>query len=210
MTTFLTAIEQHGTPASTLTDNGCVYTARLGGGRNAFEHLLPIRGVRQKNGHPGHPQAQGKIERLHQTQKRWLTQQPTPKTLRELQADLDRFRSRYNEHRPHRALDRATPAAAYHATPKALPAAGRISDRYRLRYDRVDLDGHVSIRRAGRMHHLGIGRRHRGTRILAIADTTTITVIHLDTSEILSEHRIDPTRAYWRNTLTAPGRWPQK
>jgi transposase InsO family protein len=210
VTTFLATIDEHGTPASTLTDNGRVYTARLGGGRNAFEHLLPLLGIRQKNGSPGHPQTQGKIERLHQTQKRWLSQQPTAATLTELQAQLDRFRTRYNDHRPHRALDRATPTATYQATPKALPAAARVPDGYRLRYDRVDIDGHVSIRRAGRMHHLGIGRRHRGTRILAITDETTATVIALDTGEILSEHRINPARGYWRNELNPPGRSPQK
>ena len=210
VTTFLSATEDHGVPASTLTDNGRVYTARFGGGRNAFEHLLPVLGVRQKNGAPGHPQTQGKIERFHQTQKRWLAQQPTAATLIELQSQLDRFRTEYNEHRPHRALDRTTPAEAYAATPKALPAEGRLPDRYRLRYDRIDTDGHVSIRRAGRMHHLGIGRRHTGKRILAIADETTITVIHLDTGEILSEHHINPARGYWRNQLTPPGRWPHK
>lgn len=81
---------------------------------------------------------------------------------------------------------------------------------YRIRYDRVDTDGHVSIRRAGRMHHLGIGRRHTGKRILAITDETTVTVTHLDTGEILSEHHIDPARGYWRNQLQPPGRRPQK
>lgn len=60
------------------------------------------------------------------------------------------------------------------------------------------------------MHHLGIGRRHTRTRILAIADETTITVIQLETGEVLSEHTIDPTRGYWRNKNTPPGRWPQK
>jgi transposase InsO family protein len=210
VTTFLAATEEHGIPASTLTDNGRVYTARFGGGQNAFEHLLPALGVKQKNGSPGHPQTQGKIERFHQTQKRWLAQQPTATTIRELQTQLDRFRVDYNDHRPHRALDRATPSQAYTATAKALPADGRLPDRYRLRYDRVDTDGHVSIRRAGRMHHLGIGRRHTGKRILAITDETTVTVTHLDTGEILSEHHIDPTRGYWRNQLQPPGRWPRK
>jgi transposase InsO family protein len=210
VTTFLAATEQHGIPASTLTDNGRVYTARFGGGRNAFEHLLPVLGVKQKNGSPGHPQTQGKIERFHQTQKRWLTAQPTAATIVELQAQLDRFRVEYNEHRPHRSIGRSTPAQAYTATPKALPAEGRLPDHYRLRYDHVDTDGHVSIRRAGRMHHLGIGRRHTGKRILAITDETTATVIHLDTGEILSEHHIDPTRGYWRNQLQPPGRWPHK
>ncbi|WP_300266560.1 IS481 family transposase [Microbacterium sp.] len=210
VTTFLTATEHYGVPASTLTDNGRVYTARFGGGRNAFEHLLPVLGVKQKNGKPNHPQTQGKIERFHQTQKRWLSQQPTATTILELQAQLDRLRTEYNEHRPHRALDRATPSQTYHATPKTLPAKGRLPDRYRLRYDRVDTDGHVSIRRAGRMHHLGIGRRHTGKRVLAITDETSVTVTHLDTGEILSEHTIAPTRGYWRNQLQPPGRWPQK
>jgi len=210
VTTFLTATQEHGVPASTLTDNGRVYTARFGGGRNAFEHLLPVLGVTQKNGSPGHPQTQGKIERFHQTQKRWLAKQPAAATIRELQAQLDRLRTEYNEHRPHRALDRATPSQTYQATTKALPAEGRLPDRYRLRYDRVDTLGHVSIRRAGRMHHLGIGRRHTGKRVLAITDETTATVIHLDTGEILSEHLIDPTRGYWRNQLQPPGRWPEK
>lgn len=72
VTTFLAAVEKYGIPASTLSDNGRVYTARFGGGRNAFEHLLPVLGMQQKNGSPRHPQKQGKIERFHQTQKRWL------------------------------------------------------------------------------------------------------------------------------------------
>ena len=59
------------------------------------------------------------------------------------------------------------------------------------------------------MHHLGIGRRHTGKRVLAIADETSITVIHLDTGEILSEHH-NPARNYWRNQLRPPGRWHQK
>jgi transposase InsO family protein len=61
---FLAVIDDHGAPQSTLTDNGRVYTARFGGGRNAFEYLLPILGIRQKNGSPGHPQTQGKTERF--------------------------------------------------------------------------------------------------------------------------------------------------
>jgi transposase InsO family protein len=74
--TFVAAGDEHGWPASTLTDNGAVYTSRFTGGRNGFEYLLAYLGVRQKNGAPGHPQTQGKIERFHQTLKRWLGRQP--------------------------------------------------------------------------------------------------------------------------------------
>src|SRR3954470_5861886 len=132
--TFLGAVDDHGAPASTLTDNGRVYTARFGGGRNAFEYLLPILGVRQKNGSPGHPQTQGKTERFHQTLQRWLTARPPARTLPELQRQLQQFRAHYNEQRPHRALHRTTPGDAYRATPKAAPASnGHTPGHYRLR-----------------------------------------------------------------------------
>ena len=53
----------HGVPASTLTDNGMVFTTRLSGGkggRNGLEHELRRLGITQKNGKPNHPQTQGK------------------------------------------------------------------------------------------------------------------------------------------------------
>jgi transposase InsO family protein len=205
---FLELIDGYGTPASTLTDNARVYTARFGGGRNAFEYLLPILGVLQKNGTPGHPQTQGKIERLHQTLQRWLRARPPAKTTRELQKQLDAFRAHYNEQRPHRALQRTTPGHAYRATPKALPADARTPGHYRLRYDRLDSRGHMSFRRAGRMHHLGIGGAHARKRVLALADDHQVTVIELDTGEVLSVHLIEPGKAYWRNQNKKPGRWP--
>lgn len=204
---FLRVTNTYGLPASTLTDNGRVYTARLGGGRNAFEYLIALLGITQKNGHPGHPQTQGKVERFHQTLKKWLTQQPPAATISALQHQLDAFRDLYNQHRPHRELNRRTPATTYNALPKATPTAAP-STHYRLRYDRVDKDGKMSIRRAGRMHHLGIGKHHAKKRTLAIADDTTITVIEFQTGEILSTHQINPDKSYWRNTQRAPGRWP--
>jgi transposase InsO family protein len=207
--TFLAAADEHGLPASTLTDNGRVYTARFGGGRNAFEYLLAALGITQKNGHPHHPQTQGKIERFHQTLKRWLTHQPPPDTLADLQHQLDRFRHIYNHQRPHRELARRTPANAYLALPKAAPPGHGEPGHYRLRYDTLDPLGKMSFRRAGRMHHLGIGATHRGKRVLAIADDTAVTVIELHTGEVLATNTIDPTKTYWRNTQKAPGRWPE-
>lgn len=207
VTTFLTAVEEHGAPSSTLTDNGRVYTARFGGGRNAFEYLLPLLGIRQKNGSPGHPQTQGKVERFHQTLKRFLAAQPAADTITQLQAQLDAFRDHYNEHRPHRANNRRTPGVAYRATPKALPTGGRDAP-YRVRYDKVDKTGRITLRRAGHMHHLGIGAAHHGKRVLALIDETTVTIIHLDTGEIIATNTINPARDYWRNTQREPGRWP--
>ena len=112
-----------GPDASSCPDNGSVYTSRFTGGRNAFEYLLPILGIRQKNGSPGHPQTQGKTERFHQTLQRWLRARPTARSVAGLQRQLDEFREHYNEQRPHRALRRRTPGDAYRATPKAVPAS---------------------------------------------------------------------------------------
>jgi hypothetical protein len=58
------------------------------------------------------------------------------------------------------------------------------------------------------MHHLGIGIAHAGKRVLALADEHTVTVIHLDTGEIIATNTIDPDHTYWRNTQREPGRWP--
>jgi transposase InsO family protein len=207
--TFLAAVDDHGAPASTLTDNGSVYTSRFTGGRNAFEYVLPLLGVRQKNGAPGHPQTQGKTERFHQTLQRWLAARPAARTITELQRQLEEFREHYNERRPHRALNRHTPGEAYRATPKAAPANnGHAPGHYRLRYDRLDTKGRMTIRRAGRMHHLGIGTNHARKRVLAFADNHQVTVADLTTGEVLSRHLIEPNKTYWRNEMREPGRWP--
>jgi transposase InsO family protein len=206
--TFSSVGDTHGWPAATLTDNGSVYTSRFTGGRNGFEYLLAYLGVRQKNGAPGHPQTQGKIERFHQTLKRWLGRQPAATDLGALQAQLDAFRDVYNEQRPHRAIGRRTPGEAYRATPKALPSGPGARGHFRLRYDVTDSKGAMTLRRGGRLYHLKIGVAHARRRVLAIVDEQEVTVVALDTGEILSTHRTEPDKGYWRNTRRDPGRWP--
>jgi transposase InsO family protein len=206
--TFTAAGEAHGWPASTLTDNGSVYTSRFTGGRNGLEYLLAFLGIRQKHGAPGHPQTQGKVERFHQTLKRWLASRPPPRDLAELQAQLDAFRAAYDEQRPHRAIGRRTPGEAYRATPAARPAGSRAQGHFRLRYDTTDATGRMTLRRAGRLHHLKVGAGHARRRVLALIDEREVTIVALDTGEVLSTHRIEPDRGYWRNTRRDPGRWP--
>jgi len=129
-------------------------------------YLLAYLGVRQKNGAPGHPQTQGKIERFHQTLKRWLERQPAARTVAELQAQLDAFRLPYNEHRPHRAISRVTPGEAYRATPKAMAAGSGARGHFRLRYDITDSRGAITLRRAGRLYHLKVGAAFARRRVL--------------------------------------------
>jgi hypothetical protein len=121
---------------------------------------------------------------------------------------IDAFRFHYNEHRPHRATGRMTPAEAYRATPKAQAAGNRAAGHFRLRYDTTDSKGAMTLRRAGRLHHLKIGAAFARRRVLAIVDELEVTVVALDTGEILSAHRIEPDKGYWRNTRRDPGRWP--
>ena len=80
LATFRHAADLHGYPASTLTDNGMVYTVRFSGGRGGrtkLEHELRRLGIVQKNSRPNHPTTCGKVERFQQTMKKWLRAQPT-------------------------------------------------------------------------------------------------------------------------------------
>jgi transposase InsO family protein len=206
---FLHTAATHGLPASTLTDNGSVYTSRFTHGHNAFELLLHTLGITQKNGHPGHPQTQGKIERFHQTLKRWLTPRPRPATLADAQALLDSFVHIYNTERPHRAHHpRTTPAQAYTARPKAAPPAITANEHIRVRRDTIDQFGKLTLRYGSRLHHLGIGRAHANTPVLILVTTTTVTVLTNPDHRVIATHHIDPERNYWRNQQKSPGRWP--
>jgi len=213
--TFADTAAQHGTPASTLTDNAMVYTTRYSGGkggRNAFEAQLRHLGVVQKNSRPNHPTTCGKAERFQQTMKNWLAAQPVqPTTIADLQGLLDAFVATYNQHRPHRSLpQRATPATSYAARPKATPAASRDADTHdRVRRDRVDTTGVVTLRHAGRLHHIGIGRTHARTHVLILVQDLDIRVINAATGELLRRRQLDPTR-HCQPTPQPPGPPPKQ
>jgi transposase InsO family protein len=104
--TFHHAVSEHGVPASMLTDNGAIFTAEYRRGRCLLETELAALGVELKHSRPYHPQTCGKVERFHQTLKRWLAKQRRPGTLAALQGLLDRFQTYYNTVRPHRAVGR--------------------------------------------------------------------------------------------------------
>lgn len=210
LTEFRNTVARHGIPCSTLTDNGMVFTTRLSGGkggRNAFEAELRRLGVHQINSTPNHPTTCGKVERFHQTLKKWLKAQPRATTLEALQTQLDDFLDEYNHRRPHRSLPhQATPATAYTARPKASPA-NRTDTHDRVRRDRVDNTGALSLRLAGRLHHIGVGRTHAGTRVLMLIQDLNVRIINAATAELIRELTIDPTRDYQTRGLK-PG--PQR
>jgi transposase InsO family protein len=192
---FRANVEKFGPPASTLTDNGLVFTTRARRGRNAFENELRLLGIDQKNGRPNHPQTQGKVERFQQTMKKWLPAQSPTGTLHELQTQLDSFRDYYNQTRPHRSLNRKTPAQAYAALGKTGPA-GTIDGHWRIREDRVDKSGTITIRYDSRLHHIGVGRTHHSTRVKILIHDRHIRIITTETGQLLRELILDPTKDY--------------
>ncbi|WP_307812815.1 IS481 family transposase [Phycicoccus sp. CSK15P-2] len=208
--TFRAAVAEYGCPASTLTDNGMVYTVRhsafgVRGGRNAFETELATRGITQKNGRGNHPQTQGKVERFQQTLKTWLARQgPTPETIEDLQTLLDRFRGEYNHHRPHRSLNRRTPAAAYTTRPKATPPSEPPDRTHtRIRHDRVN-NGKITLRHAGTLYSIGLGRHHNGTPVTALVHGLDITILDATTGEVLRKLTLDTTHKYQPQTPRNP------
>ncbi len=202
LVTFRKTVAAHGVPASTLTDNGMVFTTRFAGGkggRNSFEHELRRLHVTQKNSRPNHPTTCGKVERFQQTMKKWLRAQPAqPATIGELQTLIDAFVDEYNHRRPHRSLPhRATPAATYQNLPKATPSTSRDADRLdRIRRDRIDDSGVVTLRHAGRLHHIGVGRTHARTPIILLIHDLQIRVVDATTGELLRELVLNPDIDY--------------
>jgi transposase InsO family protein len=199
---FHRAAGAHGFCASLLTDNGAVFTAAPRGGRCALELETARLGIRLVHSRPYHPQTCGKVERFHQTLKRFLAKQDPAGSIGELQDQLDRFAAYYNTVRPHRALGRRTPAEAFDARPKATPSLASlpVPGRFRLRRDKVDITGSITLRHDSKLHHIGIGRRLLGTRVLVLVDGLQVRVITED-GELLRSFTLDPTRDYQARSL---------
>jgi transposase InsO family protein len=155
-----------GLPARILSDNGPCFG---GVGRAGdFVDGLAALGIQAIHARPFHPQTCGKIERWHQTLKRWLRTQPRAVTLAELQAQLDWFVAFYNHRRPHRALRGATPAEAWAARTPAGPAEQPLTT---ARPARVAISRHT-VTTAGVIylgrHTIGLGARLAGTELTAV------------------------------------------
>jgi transposase InsO family protein len=216
--TFRKALTQYGIPASTLTDNGMVFTTRFSGGkggRNGLETELRRLHVVQKNSRGYHPQTCGKVERFQQTMKKWLRRQPAqPATITDLQVLIDAFVTTYNQHRPHRPhrslRHDATPATLYDTMPKALPGPSRDADTHdRIRHDRVDTSGTVTLRVAGKLRHIGIGRTHARTHVILLVHDLDVRVVNAVTGELLRELTIDLDLDY-QPTGRPPGPPPRR
>ena len=192
---FRGAARLHGRPASLLSDNGAVFTGYYRHGKVMLESELQRLGIEFKNSRPYHPQTCGKVERLHQTLKRYLDKQKPAHTIPELQRQLDTFRRHYNRIRPHRALSGQTPLKAYSARVKARPHQPIIQAHYRVRHDKVDKAGKVTLRYHSHLYKIAIGRAHKGQPIKLLIADTHIRIIDQN-GQLLRQLTLDPTRTY--------------
>jgi transposase InsO family protein len=153
-----------GLPARVLSDNGACFGGVSRSGD--FVEGLALLGIQAVHARPFHPQTCGKIERFHQTLKRWLRTQPRAASLAELQAQLDWFVQFYNHRRPHRALRGATPAEAWAARTPAGPAEEPITlpARVVISSHRVTARGLIYLGRIA----IRLGRWLAGTEITAV------------------------------------------
>ena len=194
---FHKAAQLHGLPFSLLSDNAAVFVGSYRKGKVLFESELQRLGVLFKNSRPYHPQTCGKVERLHQTLKRYLAKQAPARTLSELQEQLDAFAHYYNDIRPHRALDGRTPLQAYSTRVKARPAGTSSATHFRVRSDKVDKTGCVTLRYDSRLYHIGLGRAHKGRPVKLLVADKSVRVIDAN-GELIRELTLDPSRDYQR------------
>lgn len=195
---FEKAAATWGYPASVLTDNGRIYTAKTlnARGQAVMESVLEELNITFKHGKPYHPQTQGKVERFQQTLKRWLARRPRAANLVELQAQLDSFVRYYNEVRPHRSTPRRPPIDVWRERVKAKPGDEIASTQYRVRHDKVDKAGAITLRYRSRLHHIGMGARFKGRRVALLVHDRDIRIVDPRTGELLRHLQLDPTRDY--------------
>lgn len=186
-----------GYPGSFLTGNGLIFGAhhQHNTAGNLELELLAL-GIRSKHSRPYHPQTCGKVERFHQTLKKYLARQDPAHTKKQLQAQLDAFTSYTNNTRPHRATGRRTPAAAYAAREKAHPTSPRIdATGYRVRHDKLDRKGTVTLRHKGRLHHIPAGRPYHSWRVILLINGLDIQIISPDGAQ-LRKLTLNPAKDY--------------
>jgi transposase InsO family protein len=200
---FFTASDAYGLPASFLSDNAAVFSGRSRRGKVALELELERLGIEVKHSTPYHPQTCGKVERLHQTLKKFLAKQPPATSLALLQVQLDSFREYYNHHRPHRALGRQTPLAVFSARLKARPVQPSGLTHYRVRRDRIDSHGSVTLRYLSKLRHIRVGVQHRNRKVHLLVAGANVRIVTTD-GQLLRELTLDPNRTY----QPLGGRWP--
>lgn len=118
---FEAAFRQYGLPEAIRSDNGAPFASRAVAGLSRLSVGWMKLGITPERIQAGHPEQNGRHERMHRTLKD-ATAAPPAANRRAQQRAFDRFRREYNEERPHEALGMQTPAALYQPSPRPFPA----------------------------------------------------------------------------------------
>jgi transposase InsO family protein len=192
---FHEAATAHGYPETLLSDNAAVFSGASRKGKVLLETELERLGIRASHATPYHPQTCGKVERLHQSLKRFLARQAPAQSLAHLQLQLDTFRTYYNQQRPHRALGGRTPLVAWNARLKAGPRGAVPAVHYRVRQDRVGANGTVTLRYQSKLRHIPVGSAHKHQPVRLLIAGANVRIVRED-GLLLRELMIDPRCDY--------------
>jgi len=189
-------------PQLFLSDNGSAFNQTRRGWTSRLVTHLASRGCNAITGRPGHPQTQGKDERVHQTQQRWLRAQPAPHTLEQLQQLLEEFDAYYNDRRPHQALGMRTPAQARAQRPHAIapqppaprPASAKVPVP-RARPRKVSTNGNLCV---GDIT-IRMGVEYINQPVTVLTSTAHITVFDRPSGKVIRTVIVEPGKRYYSN-----------
>jgi putative transposase len=117
---FEAAFREYGLPQAIRTDNGAPFASHAIAGLSRLAVWWIKLGIVPERIEAGHPEQNGRHERMHRTLKQEVAQ-PAAANWREQQRVMERFRQEYNQVRPHEALAMQTPAAVYEASGRSFP-----------------------------------------------------------------------------------------
>ena len=120
-TCFERAFGEYGLPEVIRTDNGSPFASIGLGGLSRLSYWWIRLGIYPERIEPGHPEQNGRHERMHRTLKAY-TASPLAKTLIGQQKRFTAFRREYNEERPHSVLEMRTPSECYRRSPRPYPS----------------------------------------------------------------------------------------
>jgi transposase InsO family protein len=121
---FEAAFREYGMPRAMRTDNGAPFASRAIAGLSRLAVWWIKLGIVPQRIEPGHPEQNGRHERMHRTLKE-ATVSPPRANRRAQQRAFDQFRQEYNQLRPHQGLAMQTPTAVYRSSPRPYPARVR-------------------------------------------------------------------------------------
>lgn len=129
---FERAFNDFGLPLAIRTDNGVPFaSAHALFGLSKLSVWWLRLGIHIERIKPGHPQQNGRHERMHLTLKKEATKPAAPNFLKQ-QARFDEFLKCYNHERPHQALDMKYPAELYQPSPRAIAVWANLTTRFTI------------------------------------------------------------------------------